>query len=874
MSEVKIYDVRQEPLPDTKSKKNVSWTQGVITSIKRVTRKGVNYWRLEATSNGQVYKGLHLKVAEHPIKPAENTSCWFIPPQKKKKDILDVTLTKPVTTEDSEGRKGVVPLAVHVPKGKGNPDYDGDSFHNPYAFVQAVPRNDNDPVWGRFEPPGHDMWYQDKLTGRIEVLLAAKTPYFSAKAKPGRDEDDRVYETLDYIPATTLKGAWRSMYEALTNSCFSMFQPEKKVSHRIETDNPIGPSPKDLVPVMIEQTDNGWIARKMQKVRVLTYAGDPDPDIHSPGYPRPRIDLSEFKDREKVCFKYKPVPVKVVKITHQDNVTKALEKKNNYEYQAIWNRKPSRKELQKTLKLNMDAEDALKNGKLHRGVITGDGIKDYATGEVYRFRVHVKDRESNESVRQPAKAANWTTDTECWFDVTTFHVVEDVKHYSDPCPDGYHIGYLRKDGKTIERKYYEEIFYPYKKGDGHILELPESRIEEFEMLIQDSRRLARHLKGKELSPYLQGDPADFHVEDGMLLYAEVESGKVKKLYRTTMGRALYDTDFGQALDRVSPTLRPCESMDKLCPACRLFGWTAPRWVKSDKDSPSGYKGRLRIGKASMLSGPGVKKLALVLDNGQHGLPLDVLSSPKPNKAVFYLTEKGDEKPKWDNKGSFLAGRKFYWNQADVITDWKSKATGSHPGPFKAPFRREGDKVDTQNMVIKNWVEPGTVFKTTIEFENLAPEELGALLAILEMPQGAALRIGGAKPLGFGSFDSRVSKMEILDVKGSYQDMGPLKWQQPGMEQVKKYVQSFAQSLWEAYKEHAEKQEPALDNLPFVADLFRVLTGPDPLDKVIYPRVKRYESDPGPQIAWSKKHKDDQLPRPRSGRGLNMEESNG
>jgi hypothetical protein len=48
------------------------------------------------------------------------------------------------------------------------------------------------------------------------------------------------------------------------------------------------------------------------------------------------------------------------------------------------------------------------------------------------------------------------------------------------------------------------------------------------------------------------------------------------------------------------------------------------------------------------------------------------------------------------------------------------------------------------------VRAGVVFRGPVRFENLADEELGALLAALDLPKGAAHKLGMARPLGLGS----------------------------------------------------------------------------------------------------------------------------
>jgi len=56
------------------------------------------------------------------------------------------------------------------------------------------------------------------------------------------------------------------------------------------------------------------------------------------------------------------------------------------------------------------------------------------------------------------------------------------------------------------------------------------------------------------------------------------------------------------------------------------------------------------------------------------------------------------------------------------------------------------------------------FYFDIEFHNLAPVELGALIYVLELEEGMHHRLGLAKPLGFGSVSVKIDELELIDWK--------------------------------------------------------------------------------------------------------------
>jgi CRISPR-associated protein (TIGR03986 family) len=108
------------------------------------------------------------------------------------------------------------------------------SFHNPYNFVPALPRNDKkvaDTELGDHLPVGHHAYLADYWTGSISVKLKTKTPLLLNDAS--RVEiDENGHKTFPmslgadgrpHIASTSIKGMLRSAYEIVTNSRLSIF---------------------------------------------------------------------------------------------------------------------------------------------------------------------------------------------------------------------------------------------------------------------------------------------------------------------------------------------------------------------------------------------------------------------------------------------------------------------------------------------------------------------------------------------------------------------------------------------------------------------------------------------------------------------------
>ncbi len=113
-------------------------------------------------------------------------------------------------------------------------------FLNPYNFVRYLPAGKEDgerdvKLLGRCTPPPHDRFIG--LTGRIECELEAATPIFISDSEFVEEDKGKEHKSYRFfrlinedgeeefaIPSTSLRGMLRSVFEAATNSCFSVFE--------------------------------------------------------------------------------------------------------------------------------------------------------------------------------------------------------------------------------------------------------------------------------------------------------------------------------------------------------------------------------------------------------------------------------------------------------------------------------------------------------------------------------------------------------------------------------------------------------------------------------------------------------------------------
>ncbi|MCI6989299.1 MAG: TIGR03986 family CRISPR-associated RAMP protein [Campylobacter sp.] len=175
----------------------------------------------------------------------------------------------------------------------------------------------------------------------------------------------------------------------------------------------------------------------------------------------------------------------------------------------------------------------------------------------------------------------------------------------------------------------------------------------------------------------------------------------------------------------------------------------------------------------------------------------LLSMPKPTSFNLYLEQN-------DGNISNQAQMKHY--------DDDTKIRG-----YKMYHHKEFSHFITQKQrenkkIIKkiNAMREGAIFKGKIRFENLNATELGALIFVLDLPDGCYHKIGMAKPLGMGSIEIKprlilhdISKRyeKVFDKNGDFfepkisdKNMGDFK--QNFEEYILSKIKSDKKSIWD------------------------------------------------------------------------------
>lgn len=630
------------------------------------------------------------------------------------------------------------------------------TFYNPYNFIPAPDRGDGGsrlPEGLRDgEPPGHHRWHDDLWSGDIAIRIRTVTPLLLTREREDRAGADRRRQErhrhlevataadrtgikrIDLVP-TQIKGMLRAAYEAVTNSRFGVFEQQGRLGYRSD----VGSAAK-LRPALVTSPT---------QVRLL---GE----------------------------------LQVDGVAHPPSVTV-----------AAWHRLGT----SRTWRLG---------GLAHGDEVEAAIVLDEFT-VTRRGRAQMVRRWRAEAVKKPGGKFTFT-----------------AERSGKPC---YLVrGYLHATGPTIKGKHAERIFVTaVVDGKGELVQhghtdINGSRARELiSLLVQlkdHQRQIHQSAAGDEVwdreddqhrkrQPweYLADDPGrtawarhlydtakasdapawtgrDFAIpakehDPPQTCWAEPSSMRPRPVM---VSRLLNDHDQS---DLLRASLHPATTVAELSAADRVFGWVAQERVRD-----GAHRGQLRVVEVvSPAASEAIEQL-------RPPLTIEPLSTPKPSQGRFYLgrpAPDGDRPLRPDTaKADFfrpphvLRGRKVYPHQERLVG--KDARELRELLRYRAPAGRE--ERDSQNATLHEWVRPGAEFAAVLRVENLNELELGALLWLLDPVRlGVAgrpgrFKLGGGKPLGFGSVEitvdwdrtALVSGRRIADRLRAFQpDAGGADW---------------------------------------------------------------------------------------------------
>lgn len=602
---------------------------------------------------------------------------------------------------------------------------DGYRFLNPYNFVRPLdkPRRENH-VLGDCTPPPHDRYVDGLLTGRITCTVTAKTPLFisdshAVEVSPNQHKTFRFFECegKPAIPASSLRGMIRSMFEAITNSCFTVLS-DKKLSKHVASGNA-----NRLVPARVEKVNGEFMLRLLPGTNQANPAGLPR------GAP-------QYAAWIKL---YSPM---------RGNLTAMANPDSPYAERSMLSL-PSGMRHGSPCAVIVD-----RMNHPPRRTRSGRMFGQFSFWNV----VHIAASRGALPRSQPGQKV-----VDGWLCVTNQNI--ENKHDERVFFADGNARLLPLDESVVED--YEDLIEDYQDRHRDDIEKRRKRGQPISEPIPGSR------KDAGLSRFIV-DQQERYMRDGALVYAMLtgtsESLSVGFIAPVSIPRVGYGQSIGDRLDPGVPSMRSylhkCRCYDQLCPACRLFGWVYgtgdPKEPKLEANERSAYAGRIRLTHATPVDGK-------VQQRRQPSI-LSILSTPKPTTTQFYLLKnnKPDGYVDYDDPGARLRGRKFYRHHGDEPS--------KHRNGYE--YERVGGTSDDQNRTVHGVVEKGSLFEFELEFENLHSLELGALLWALELEPRMNHRLGYGKPLGLGSVKLDVTGVELLEPQTRYSDLSSAGWKHP------------------------------------------------------------------------------------------------
>lgn len=662
-------------------------------------------------------------------------------------------------------------------------------FHNPYNFIPAPPRNTTHPELGDHLPFPHDTFDPERYSGRIRVRMFVKTPILVPDTDPANVQVDtnghKSFQLLTdengspFIPASSVRGMLRSAFEAITNSRFGRFSRSHQNRLAYRMD---ARDSLGLIPARIE---NG-------QIQLMTGTSDIR-DNYRPNDPMYAAWLPRYKNGrlDALCYPDNSLP------QHRDAVTcwvvKVSHRSGKFSFWGV-------------------------RSIFRRGRVTG--IKDADCKQIDGF-VCITNANINRK-----------------HDERVFFFNHESKQFSFTLTDSH-------------RTAWRELIENYQSTHEDDLRRRKSRqLRPDEYIGREPGQTAwsRHVYSAE----------DRELSEGTLLYVRLNADKsdVESLFPVMISRELYSTS---PCGLLHPSLLPAASILELSPADRVFGWVRTDTVNRSighRNDRVAVRGCLSVGPIMCHS----DRADAVETFSAPGVPLAILAAPKPQQGRFYVAKKPNGEAQEDGLGKVdagysnnkgLRGRKVYPHQHNITPDhWnnptddrtQSKSQSGNYQEYRRPRKNHQEQRDDQNRSILGWVRPGAFFTFHLQILNLSKVELGALLWMLSLPEEHYYRLGGGKPLGFGSVRLTIEEYDVRignDIRNRY-----MCWHDESAtnQPTDDAVQSFKEAIVQAYS--TDGGSFSFENISFIKSFLIACKGFSDSLPVHYPRATP-SGTPGP-----------------------------
>jgi len=616
------------------------------------------------------------------------------------------------------------------------------SFHNPYNFVPALPRDGITGELGDHKPFGHHVLHSNRYTGAIRVKMTVQTPLLvpdAARAEDYPDDHKSFPIRVDadgkpYISPTSIKGMLRSAYEAVTNSRLAVFPGHEASQGRNATGHGARlafrrPARVEVVPARIEACDDQQLTVRVLSKLWLNSAAK------LPRYAqRCAPNKNTRKGEETAALRYpdRSLP------QHGDHVRVKVDDKGRV---ARIVRFEGSKPADGDEGWVLITEPNIANKKFERVYVVSnrDRFLRFQGAEALRIRqmwnelindyrqTHVKDLEERQKKKK--KPTDYLGDT---------------------------------PGRTAwSRQVWDEQYRQLHEGA-----LCYVRINENENTITGIYPVSISRDLYSVSPLSLLHPSLRPATNlSQLSPADRVFGWVNQ-----QGKGAYKGNI-----RIGPVT--CATPKEQ--AIETFG--TPGLPLAILGQPKPQQARFYVAKSPKGEAQG------------NGLTKED-AGYSPGKGLrgrkVYPHHKGLPNGHWDN----------------ATEDRTQRAVNGHFQEYRRPKLDGVEQRDNQNRSIQGWVKPGTEFTFEIHVTNLSKVELGALLWLLSLPENCFHRFGGGKPLGFGSVRLEIESSHLYDGNDWKQIYSSLDDTTPNQANRDEIAGAFQEAVRTAYgpAEHFEK----------------------------------------------------------------------
>jgi CRISPR-associated protein (TIGR03986 family) len=644
-------------------------------------------------------------------------------------------------------------------------------FLNPYHFVDvSLPTP-------RYEFATNEKFHDNYNSGYIDVELKTITPFFIQDPKETKTIDVKTEEGKKVehkemgffkvnhepvIPSTSLKGAFRSIIETVSNSCFpheyskndSLNYLTRRLDLNIKQESI---ETRRLEPGILKKVDNNWYFIPLDEVKVLTVID--------------RFDRCRKKEinSDKKLFYAKNMDGEIEKISIKAGIEKYIQKKerrfDNFNGYAV-----------KELAFGKNDISLVRSDSETISIDTNTGINQFNKKFPYidlekehtRVFYGIVRRKKNSKLYKLKEISLDKKDLEI-----KFKEYADKKKNSDNEGEYKICQLLLKTSFDIDTKTQDRLFFKFGEVDLALylqqqltkvdkILLDRKQIDQFKSLLSQRYENLKKLHDKDKMMDIQPTARDLN--DGMLVFF---SKTDSYLTYTKVARKPYRYGIKEILEKKAV----CKKETELCPACNMFGGVNIKPASNfDKNKTISIGGKVSFSFGKCLS-----------NNGFELKTLKPLGEPKPSFYQFYvLNNRKDESGKSKDKADtydfrdIKLGRKVYLKHNPEHLDYSTE---------------NRTKLNSTVELLKT----GARFKFRLNYFNLSHYELGLLLYSLDLKyKGKRLHFqsGMGKPLGLGRMEITGIDVKQIDRKQRYSSLKENGESNMSPQDMEKYINIF------------------------------------------------------------------------------------